>query len=212
MSVKSQWHISGISPFFIKITDNVWPKYINWLSANVSIDYQTTINQPSTEMSTSMPTTILTTILTPSTYNRNDLIFLQEKFWLSSGIGGGPSWSDCEMFIIFCTVTAKPEKTIPWDSQAQRKDHNWHKTICFRRNSSFFWIWCTLSSLVQMTNYRDTPKHTILATLCQKQVKFCILLSPSLTQSHTFVTLWLHLLKVTVAIKREKFSHNPILL
>lgn len=126
-------------------------------------------------------------------------------------IGSRPSWNDCEMFIIFCTVKAKTEKTIPWDSQAQRKDHNWHKTICFRRNSSFFWIWCTLSSLVQMTNYRDTPKHTILATLCQKQVKFCILLSPSITQSHTFVTLWPHLLKDTVAIKRERFSHSPIL-
>ena len=77
-------------------------------------------------------------------------------------------------------------------------------------------MWCTQSSQVQTSNNKDTPKQTIQVTLCQKQVKFCFLLSPSLThsltQSHISVTLWRHLLKAcTVAIKRGRFPHSPIL-
>ena len=94
-------------------------------------------------------------------------------------------------------------------SQAQRKDHNWHKTICFRRNSSFFWIWCTQSSQVPMSNNKDTSKQTIWVSLGQKRVKFAFYCHPhSLSHFHDIVA---SPPKGTVAIKRERFPHSSIL-
>ena len=81
--------------------------------------------------------------------------------------------------------------------QAHRKDHNWHKTVCFRWNSSFFRIWCTQSSLVQMSNYK-------------KRVKFCILLSPSVTHSLShFHDIEASPPKVHRSHKKGKISPQP---
>ena len=74
--------------------------------------------------------------------------------------------ADHREMIVRCSLSSlllqqKLKKLYLVISQAQSKDRNWQKTICFRRNSSFFWIWWTQSSLVQMTNNKDTPKQTI---------------------------------------------------
>ena len=78
----------------------------------------------------------------------------------------------------FVELQQKLKKLYLGISQAQRKDHNWHKTTCLRGNSSFIWIWCTQPSLVQILSYKDTQKQRI-----------CNIVSKTGEVLHSIVTL-----------------------
>ena len=214
MSVKCQWHINGVPAFFF-YQDNEWcltnvyrlivDPSINWLSN----DYQPTINRDVNHH--------INYCINPYI---NPTVPIAHMIWSSYQESFDDNQELAEShreMIVRCSSYSvvsqhKLNKLYFGISQAQRKDHNWHKTICFRRNSSFFWIWCTQSSQVPMSNNKDTPKQTIWVSLCQKRVKFCFLLSPSLTHSLShFHDIVASPPKGTVAIKRERFPHSPIL-
>ena len=94
-------------------------------------------------------------------------------------------------------------------SQAQREDHNGHKTIiCFRRNSSFIWIWCTQSSLMQISNYRDTKKQTIhnIVSRVGEVLHSIVTLIHSLSHFHGIVA---SPPKGHSSHKKENFSAQP---
>lgn len=80
-----------------------------------------------------------------------------DRYWLSR-IGGRPSWNNCEMFIIFGSVSTKTEKIIPRDyfSGTEKARNNlFQKTFFFLLNMMH------QSSLVEMSNYKDTSTQTI---------------------------------------------------
>lgn len=121
--------------------------------------------------------------------------------------------NDCEMFIIFCSVTAQTEQIILWDFSGTKKRSQLAQNHLFQKKFFFLLdMMHPITPLVPMSNNKDTPKQTIWASLCKKRVKFCFLLSPSLTHSLShFHDIVASPPKGTVAIKRERFPHSPIL-
>ena len=94
-----------------------------------------------------------TLYLPNSTYGAHDLIFLQEKFWWQSRIGSRSLRNDCEMFIIFCSVTAQTEKIIPWDYSGTKKRSKLAQNNLFQRK--FFFLLDMMHPIIPSANVKQ---------------------------------------------------------